>query len=615
MLEQNIKKNNHIWVIIIFLSLMVFFSPLLYISPLHNPSALPRSAMLALISGLMLSGFSLFALRYKLQLILTRQLSYLILFVLWCSLSLVWSVHNASSYNQLMQLWPLLLVFVFASLLRGELKGRGLMIIVVVSVVAASMAAITGLWQNWGLDVFGLRYYDFMGSTFYLSNHAVLYFDLVFPVSLALITVVPDKKLKWLLALMSASILGYLLESHSRGSWLALTGILLISLLAIVLCKGIRLFIVEKCKGSWKMLLLVFVMGGAIFIAPGQVDKKWQEKTQVSAVVEGGATVRLVSYRNAINLLLDNPVTGVGYGAFWKGFREYTNTPLVNPYFDENKTLYRLHSDIYQIFIETGLVGGLLILGFLFYSLKSAIKLVLYHKNSDERILLTGVLLAILASLIHSLVDFPLLKPSSASQFFLWLGIIAAFSQGRAFSLPDSRVFRLGVLSISIIYFLIVGTFYTSYLVANHYFYKADMAFANNDCTQAKSYIDKSVNLFGLHLFSRLKRVDIYLQCESDKEILFNALNTELAWNDTEVTALLRRGDMYYSIGLYDKSQQDYAKVLSILPHRPLGAFKVAVTRIAQGNREQGVVELKSIAQKFPDFKPARDVLLQLEQR
>lgn len=615
MLEQNIKNNNYMLVIISLLSIMVFLSPLLYISSLHNPSALPRSAMLALVSGLMLSVFSLFTLRYKLQLVLTHQLSYLILFVLWCSLSLVWSVHNASSYNQLMQLWPLLLVFVFASQIRERLKGSGLMIIAVMSVMAAFMAAITGLWQNWGFSVFGLRYYNFMGSTFYLSNHAVLYFDLVFPVSLALIIVVPDKKLKWLLALMSASILGYLLESHSRGSWLALVGILLVSLLAVVFSRGIRLFIAEKCKHSWKMLLLVFVMGGAIFIAPGQVDKKWQEKTQVSAVVEGGATVRLVSYRNALNLFLDNPVKGVGYGAFWKGFREYANTPQVNPHFDENKTLYRLHSDIYQIFIETGLVGGLLILGFLFYSLKSAFRLVLHHENSDERILLIGLLLAVLASLIHSLVDFPLLKPSSALQFFLWLGIIASFSKGRAFSLPDKRVFRVGLLSISVVYFSIVGAFYTSYLAANHYFYKADVAFANNDCTQAKSYIDKSVNLFGLHLFSRLKRVDIYLQCENDKEALFNVLNTELSWNDTEVIALLRRGDIYYSIGLYQKSQQDYAKVIEILPHRPLGRFKMAVTRIALGNKEQGIAELKAIAQKFPNFKPAGDALLKIERQ
>lgn len=606
--NNNVHNPQFVKFIYIVTAVMVFLSPLLYVDALHNPSALPRSVFLGFISSVFLIGFIGYLFKGKLRLKVTSSFILLLAFVLWSSLSLLWSVHKPNSYIELVHLWGLFIVFIFATQFQGE---RVLKNIVILSVIAATIAAFIGLLQNWGIEVLSLRYLYTMGSTFYFKTHATLYFDLIFPVSIALVLLAKRMHSKLVFSVMSGCILGYLLESHTRGAWLALVSLSVMLLLFFLIKSKTRTLIFSRLRKSWAYVVLVFLIGVSILTIPGQVEQRWQEKTEKGIVFESSTSVRLVNYRNSLDLFSENPVLGVGYGAFWKGFREYMNHPTLNPNSYGSRVMFRLHNDLYQIFIELGLIGGLLAIGFYYFSIKSGIKAIGGDDISDdEKIICFGLVLALFASGVHSVVDFPLHKPSSAMQMFLWLGLLVSFDKGKFITLDfvEKRI-KIGIMLVLMFYIIAVQMFYYRYLQGNHYFYKAESALESENCGAAINHIDQSHNYFDFYMPSHSTRVDIYKQCEKSEEKLFNTMNEELIWDDTQITALLQRGDMYYELGLYERSLKDYSKVVNILPHRPLAAFKKAAAKIALGDIQVGIMELKLLEQTHPDYKPVKDLL------
>ena len=604
------KNKRFINYIYILLSILVFLSPLLYVDALHNPSALPRSALLGVFSSACLIVFISFLFNDGVHLHFPKAATFLLAFVFWTLLSLSWSEHKPSSYIALMSLLGLFVLFLSASQVRGWNQFRT---IILLSVVAASIAALIGLLQNWGIDLFGIRYVLTMGSTFYFKTHATLYFDLIFPVSLALLLTLENRYAKLIISAMSGLILGYLLESHARGAWLALASVVLMLSLFFVKRSNTRSLVILRVKKNWGFIALVILIGVVIFSVPGKVEERWQQKTEKGVIFDNSTDVRLVNYRNSIDLLIDNPMVGVGYGAFWKGFREHMNHPMHNAGSYEYNYMYRLHNDLYQIFIELGLIGGFIALGFYYYSAKSGVTAIRRGISDNEKIICLGLIFALFASGIHSLVDFPLHKPSSSIQMFLWLGLLASYEKNKYITFDSiSKSIKLLISFLVIILVATTQIFYYQSLLGNHYFYKSDVAINSGDCNSAKNYIDKSHDHFSLYLPAHLARVDIYNNCEKSDEKLFDVINSELLWDDTNIQALLKRGDMYYTLGAYDRSLKDYSKVVAILPQRPLALMKVAVAKIALGDVQAGVAELQKLEQIFPEFTPIQDVMKQL---
>lgn len=606
------EKQGHGFVeyIYILIAALVFLSPLLYINALHNPSALPRSALLGIFSSAALLVFIRFLFKKEIRFHVPKASIFLLAFVFWALLSLEWSAHQPSSYIALMSLSGLFTVFLSAAQLRGLYRLRNILLL---SVVAASIAAAIGLLQNWGIDLFGLRYVLTMGSTFYFKTHATLYFDLIFPASLALLLILEKTHTKLIISIMSGLILGYLLESHTRGAWLALVSVAFILSMFFIIRSNTRSLVFLRLKKNWVFFVLIILIGVFIFSVPGKVEKRWNQKTENGVVFDSSTDVRLVNYRNSLELIKKNPLAGVGYGAFWKGFREYMNHPKLNPNSYEYNYMYRLHNDLYQIFVELGLVGGFVFLAFGYYSIKSGVSAVRGDINDNEKIICLGLIVALFASGVHSLVDFPLHKPSSAIQIFLWLGLLASYDTKKYITFDKvSTSIKVLIAFCIIIFISITQVFYYKYLLGNHYFYKADIALNSGECGSAKRYIDESQNYFSLYLPSHLKRVDIYIDCEKSDEKLFNVIDSELSWDDTNIHALLKRGDMYYRLGLYDRSLKDYSSAVAILPQRPLALMKVVIAKIALGDVQGGIKELQNLEQKFPDYTPVKNVLKQL---
>jgi len=138
-------------------------------------------------------------------------------------------------------------------------------------------------------------------------------------------------------------------------------------------------------------------------------------------------SIRLSWYKNAYAMLEDNPITGVGYGAFRKGFAPYASNPNIVKSLKEDHAVAQLHNDPYQNFMELGLIGGgLIILIFGYIVFKGSFLLStpeIKNKGSPDYLFL-GAFLALISSITHSFLDFPMRLPSSAALFWFLTGLI-----------------------------------------------------------------------------------------------------------------------------------------------------------------------------------------------
>jgi putative inorganic carbon (HCO3(-)) transporter len=121
-------------------------------------------------------------------------------------------------------------------------------------------------------------------------------------------------------------------------------------------------------------------------------------------------------WKNSMKLILAHPVFGVGFGAYSTAFPHYDDS---TGYFFVNAA----HNDYVQGLAETGMIGGILGLAFL-YCLARLVKRTLSATNPWERS--TGLAGAIgcIGLLAHSLVDFNLQITSNALLFLILVAIL-----------------------------------------------------------------------------------------------------------------------------------------------------------------------------------------------
>ncbi len=578
------------------LLLLAGISPLLYFEPLHNPSHLPRYALFSIVAAMALVYWAFRAGRAALP-VTWHPVQLLVAgLLLLASISSLWNADHSNYLIEIVPFWGLVILFLLATQISSQ---RSILLLAVVSTAAGSVAALIGLLQNWGINPLGFRDGFTMGSTFLFKNHAALYFDLILPVALCLILLFRDRPRQWLAAVAFALLLAFILESKTRGSWvgLAVAGAVLLGALLKGVCG--RELAGRVRDGRWPLLAAV-ITAVAISLVPGKIDEMLAGRiTLDGGKLDDSSAHRLYAYRNSLELIMENPLLGSGYGSFRKAFRPYTNHPIVIERSDEHNNFARLHNDPLQAFVELGIVGGILSLVIFGYVLYMAWVLIKSPSSSARtRILILGLSLALIASATHSLFDFPLHKPSSALQFWLWMGLISGLymkQHDTRTMVPGRNRLSIGA-GLGILYLSITLLFYSSYVKGNWLLRDAILSFEQRDCAGATRMIDASVASFGLYFVEHAMRTQIHTTCEDDMERLFQVLSEEIAWDDTNTLALLTRGNLLLQVGLFEQAEQDFRRVVEILPHRPLGKMGLARALAAQGDLDDAQRYLAKIA-------------------
>jgi O-antigen ligase len=121
--------------------------------------------------------------------------------------------------------------------------------------------------------------------------------------------------------------------------------------------------------------------------------------------------------RDALAMLRDFPLTGIGAGSFYAVYPMYTTTVVVTGF------TRHAEDDYLQFACEFGLVFTAVLGGAVLASLWTAIRAQLERRDPLLQGMGFAVTMAIVALLIHSAVDFNLQIPSNAAMFVVMLAL------------------------------------------------------------------------------------------------------------------------------------------------------------------------------------------------
>jgi O-antigen ligase len=136
------------------------------------------------------------------------------------------------------------------------------------------------------------------------------------------------------------------------------------------------------------------------------------EKFSSLNVHEVSSSRRLSMFRASANIFLHHPIKGCGLGTLVDVFPGYENAY-------DGKVVDHAHDDYIEGLAETGLLGGLCGMAFLWTLYREGRKNFLAEQGHFSRGLHAGAIMAVGGMLVHSLVDFNLQIPSNALLFLL----------------------------------------------------------------------------------------------------------------------------------------------------------------------------------------------------
>jgi O-antigen ligase len=169
-------------------------------------------------------------------------------------------------------------------------------------------------------------------------------------------------------------------------------------------------------------VVLLGAIGFGVFWVAADPFMNRLARTQIGGEAEAGRDTIYKSrgfiWQGTLKLIADQPLLGVGLGAYGTAFTQYSvQDSSVFP-------IVQAHNDYLQILADGGLVGGALAVWFLLLLLRAIWRGV---QQPDLRLAAwcLGAGGGLFALLVHSLFDFNLQLPSNALLFLLWAALVS----------------------------------------------------------------------------------------------------------------------------------------------------------------------------------------------
>ena len=197
-------------------------------------------------------------------------------------------------------------------------------------ILAGTASACLGLFQVFSLGLGAGSRLDFRGTMSHIFTFSAL--------------------------LMMVGLMAFarLILSRQRNIWLYASSFVIAICLTLTLTRqiwvgmfcGLALLVFVRKK----MLIIAFpiLLAVAFFLSPPFI----QERIQSIADLKSESTqLRLQMWAAGLDVIKDYPVTGCGYKCLYLVHDQYTQHPILQEYY------YNLHSNIFQITVDSGLMG------------------------------------------------------------------------------------------------------------------------------------------------------------------------------------------------------------------------------------------------------------------
>ena len=460
------------------------------------------------------------------------------------------------------------------------------------TVFSASLAAAIGLAQHLSGTTLGLPATSASASVFINKNYAGAFMNLATPAALVLLLAAGDRRGRILGTAGFLLCLGYSLVTLSRGHWLALAAALGILLILLHINPALRKRLLGNRVNQW-LAALVIVSAPALLLLPNVAGEASLESSQTVVQLSSSASIgeRFGFYRNTLQLISERPLTGVGPGAFYTGFRDYYATPSTLRLATEMVGIAHAHDDYLEYLAELGIpvgLGMILLLGLIWYS---AWRMASNRDSPGRALAGTAFLLGITAILGHALVDFPLSLPVSALYLWTWAGAISAVWLKRTEPADSEGVIpprRLRVLlgALGLFYLALVSVQGYRSLRANILILDAARATVDRRCDLALPWSAEARDLQPDDYLIWSYRLSVVNACGPTLKQQFLDAALVLEQDPNHPYALLTSANALYRAGDMEGAASRYRRLIELLPHRISGYLGLANTLMRTGRED-----------------------------
>lgn len=192
-----------------------------------------------------------------------------------------------------------------------------------------------------------------------------------------------------------------LMLTYSRGAWL--------SVLAVIVVFG---FIYSR-KIFWLLLLLPLL---GIFAHDVLIERLMS----IFNPTDTSSTLRIALWESTIAMIMDNPLFGIGWGAYWMVYPQYDF--FIN---DASTKIVHAHNLYLNMAAEIGLPGLVVFLIIFYAHIKVAVRLFKCIDNNHLEGLLLGTVAALIGLAVNGLTDYIMFNIQMSVLFWFLIALIA----------------------------------------------------------------------------------------------------------------------------------------------------------------------------------------------
>lgn len=335
------------------------------------------------------------------------------LLVLFGSISIASSPDRFFSmynYGHLMGRYILLYYFVSHNVRSLDMLKR----LVFALMASACLVTLYGFYQYiLGVDISAFEWVDAnqfpdlkvrVFSTLQNPNLLAGFLVTVIAIAIGLGLRLAETDMRLSMLVLAVVFAGCLVLTYSRGAW--------VSLGVVIGAYGLLYD---------KRILWLLVIGPAVMLCFSEVS------TRVFSIfhpTDTSSTLRLALWESTLAMIMNNPLSGIGWGAYWLVYPQYD-------FFiqDEGTVIFHAHNMYLHLAAETGLPGLFAFVAFMYCHAQAALKLLQFSSPPWVQGLLIGLVAAILGLAVSGLTDHILFSIQMSMIAWLLFALIIAMIQ------------------------------------------------------------------------------------------------------------------------------------------------------------------------------------------
>ncbi len=590
--------------------------PLAYWPSLFEAATVPRFFLI----GLLVPLAWLVLAWYRRPLVLRwHPVVWLLIFLLlWSASSLAWTPDPGMARIRLISFASMTgLCLLGLQLAQKDVLYRWL---VPAILLGAGIALFIGLGQHFGYNPLKFRLQPGqMPSTFINRNHAANFFDFITPLAFFAILAYRSPLLRWFSSIVLGLVLAYIALNQSRGAILALAAGGLFLGIILLMNRELGRALKDAVFARHRELLVAILLSTFLLLLP--VGPPVMERLHVGLIqgeLDSSSQYRLAMYLNSLPVLLDHPFTGTGIGGIRVGMLPHINDFLPLLFRTEDVALQELHNDFLQYFVELGIPGGVAFVLVLLLSLRAGWRAIQAATENTHRWLILALVFALLISALHSLVDFPQRLPTSATLFWLFVGLLLGFAPGSRNWQPTGirdRYARLALFMVSTFALIFSVLFHASWFAGNHSLYQAAYHLQKGQCVPAAEASREGLDTFPGDFKLKTVHAQIFTACSFPVERKLAEMNRILAMDPTILRARLTRAILLNQARRPDLSIPELKGVARSLPHRPTAYAGLGDAMLQKGDIEVARDFYLAALERKPDYNYVKNRLQQINTR